>query len=134
MTAPSAKGISGVVLVVEDEPDMRQLLAGLLEGDGYPTRTARDGSDALAQLHAGLRPALILLDLVMPGMNGWRFLEERRAVPELADIPVAVVSAYGQSVDAAALGAVATLAKPFDLDGLLDIVAQHCGKRSAIPS
>src|SRR5689334_22102592 len=103
----------GPVLVVEDEADLRQLLAGVLEGDGFRAVTARNGYEALHLLRDGaVHPCLILLDLMMPGMNGWSFLRQRRADPALADVPVVIVSAYGQNVDASQLGAVDLLAKP----------------------
>jgi CheY-like chemotaxis protein len=80
------------VLLVDDEPDVRDLLGEMLEHEGYRVATARDGAEALAKLRDPPAPHLIILDLVMPGMNGWDFLDERSRRPELADIPVLVLS------------------------------------------
>ena len=115
------------ILVVEDEPDLRSLMVGLLEGDGYRAVGASNGEEALEALREGLRPCLILLDLMMPRMDGWAFRAAQRREPSLAPIPVVVVTGYGQQLAARPLGAVATLAKPFDLDKLLELVARHCG-------
>ena len=126
----------GPVLVVEDEADLRALIVGLLEADGYAAVGASNGEEALQVLREsknGARPCLILLDLMMPRMDGWAFRVAQRSDPALAAIPVVVVTGYGSQLEGRPLGAVATLPKPFDLDALLRIVAQHC-ERSATPS
>jgi CheY-like chemotaxis protein len=121
----------GLVLVVEDEADLRALIVGLLEGDGYAAIGASNGEEALQLLREGAEPpSLILLDLMMPRMDGWAFRAAQRADPALASIPVVVVTGYGSQLEARPLGAVATLPKPFDLDALLQIVDRHCGRRS----
>ena len=81
------------LLVVEDEQDNREVLVDLLDLVGYEVRGAADGREALAILRSGWRPALMLLDLTMPGMNGWELLTEMRKVPDWATIRRLVVSA-----------------------------------------
>jgi CheY-like chemotaxis protein len=86
------------VLVVDDEDDARQLVRRMLHAAkrGYRVITAADGQEALAQAREQ-RPDVILLDLTMPGMDGWRFLEAHRSDPALKEIPVVVVSAHDAS-------------------------------------
>ena len=115
------------ILVVEDEADLRQLISGLLRADGYATVTATNGSEALRLLREeGVQPCLILLDLLMPVMNGWTFLRRAREDRRLARVPVIVVTGYLPCADAARLGAADVLSKPFDLDRLLEVVGAHC--------
>lgn len=120
---PSGAG----VLIVEDQPDLRETLASLLEDLGYLVAVAANGRDALAHLQSAPPPALILLDLIMPVMNGWVFRAEQQRDPKLADIPVVVVSgAANLPHHSAALNAVAYLTKPVDLNMLLALVDQYC--------
>lgn len=104
------------VLVVEDETDLREVLAEWLEAKGYEVAEASDGLEAVSLLEAGLEPDVILLDLTMPRMNGWRFLDWLRAAPRHRDRRVLVASAYAR--DAPLAEANATLAKPFRPDVL----------------
>jgi two-component system, chemotaxis family, chemotaxis protein CheY len=123
---PSPKG-TGVVLLVEDDADMRNDLATILEYEGYRVRTASDGTEALDQLRNGLEPSLIVLDLMMPQMNGWQFREEQRKSPELLRIPLVLLSGNSDvRRHAEDLGAVDYLAKPIDLGKLIGILKQHC--------
>src|SRR5690349_1848715 len=92
------------VLVVEDSTDARQMLASLLEVEGFAVRTAANGREALDQLRAGPPPCLILLDLMMPVMDGYQFRAEQRQDPGLSPIPVVVVSAVAGGEDTATLG------------------------------
>jgi CheY-like chemotaxis protein len=119
---------NGAVLVVDDDFDLRSLLIDILEQEGYRAVPAVNGAEALELLRNGLRPALILLDMMMPVMDGWTFRAEQREDPTLADIPVVVFSAY-TDVEATAeqLGAAAGLAKPLRLEELLGVIAQHAG-------
>ena len=115
------------VLVVDDNDDVRQALAALLEGDGYRVAEAADGLAALKLLRAGqMRPCLIVLDLMMPRMNGWDFRAEQSRDAALAPIPVVVVSADPLACQAAHLGAAAVLPKPADPDEFLAVVGRHC--------
>lgn len=82
-------------------------------------------SDALAKLKARPRPCVILLDLMMPVMNGWEFREALRDEPALRDVPVVVVSALNKEMAENARVS-ACLPKPVDLDRMLEIVAEHC--------
>jgi CheY-like chemotaxis protein len=111
------------ILVVEDDPATRHALSLLLEGQGYHVAAAEDGRAALAYLDAGKPPALILLDLMMPGMDGWRFRHEQTRRRQLASIPVIILSA-ADSVEqhARSLGAAGCLQKPLDFDALLSMV------------
>ncbi len=111
------------VLVVEDERDVRQPLAELLAGVGFDVETATNGLEALRSARA-LPPDVIVLDLMMPVMNGWEFLTVKRSDPRLADIPVVVMSASGH---AAGMGAASHVEKPFDVEVLLHTLARLAG-------
>lgn len=108
------------VLLVEDDFDVRETIAEVLTDEGYVVATAADGQKAIEQLRGGLRPFVILLDLMMPGMNGYQFRLEQRSDPVLSEIPVIVLTA-DRLVDqkAAELGAAAYLKKPTPLTDLL---------------
>lgn len=116
------------ILVVEDDNAIRQIIAELLEEEGYRVECAVNGADALARLEASEAPALILLDLTMPVMDGWSFRETQRRDPRLALIPTVVVTASHANDPHAAdgLAADAFLAKPFDLDRLIATVHRLC--------
>jgi CheY-like chemotaxis protein len=119
------------VLIVEDDLDIRDTLALILRGKGYSVAGAANGEEALAYLRHAAQPCLILLDLMMPVMDGTQFRTEQQKDPELADIPVVVVSADGAvHQKAASIGAAASLKKPIDLDVLLDLVGRFCRKPS----
>jgi two-component system, chemotaxis family, chemotaxis protein CheY len=123
---PDVRGFSPLVLVVDDDYDIRELIAEALVLDGYRVRTARNGKVALEQAWVD-PPDLIVLDLMMPVMNGWQFLEALRGVPRLATIPVIVVSA---SIVSQVEGAALLLQKPFDLDTLLMAAARLCERET----
>jgi CheY-like chemotaxis protein len=107
------------VLVVDDDPDIRAFVSELLADEGYEVRAATNGLDALAVL-TNWRPDVILLDLMMPVMDGWAFLARQRLNLELASIPVIVMSAsYNLSGGARRIAAADMLAKPFTIDHLL---------------
>lgn len=115
------------ILVVEDDDDVREITIELLESLGYAALPARHGKEALDQLHAGLRPCVILLDLMMPVMDGWTFCEELQKDEALAVIPVVVASAASdQQPRNACLHAVGYFTKPIDLNELLAAVRRHC--------
>ena len=121
-------GPDHAILIVDDDEDIRELLAELLREEGYRVVTAENGRAALARLRsAEAAPCLILLDLMMPVMNGFEFLEAFRSDPALASIPVAVVTAHGglRDEERAAL-AVPILAKPVPLPVLLEVVGRLC--------
>lgn len=108
------------VLVVDDDPDIRDTLREVIEAEGHSVVTAANGRAALEALIMGLRPSLIVLDLMMPAMSGWDVLDAIRGDRALADIPIAVMSAAGARTPP--LGATCFLAKPIDLDTLLELV------------
>ncbi len=109
------------VLVVDDERDIRQAMAEVLADEGYQVEDAEDGASALAKLRA-FHPSVVLLDLMMPGMNGWEFREAQKTDPELSKIPVIVVSALTPN---GGVEAEEYLQKPFDLEDLLSAVRRH---------
>jgi CheY-like chemotaxis protein len=116
------------ILVIEDDPLTREALGALLVGEGYTTRTAIEGGEALEVLRQGPPPDLILLDLLMPGMDGWHFRREQQHDPALAAIPVVVCSGTGDAdLHAAALGAIGFVDKPIDPDQLLDMIRRVVG-------
>jgi CheY-like chemotaxis protein len=115
------------ILVVDDDGEVREALAHLLELNGFAVVTAGDGDEALGRLRCGLRPCLIVLDLTMPQKDGFQFRREQLAAPDLAAIPVAVCSAVDDVRRAShLLRADAYLTKPVDVDSLLDLVMRHC--------
>ena len=109
------------ILVAEDNAVERERLAVVLRQRGYTVLTACDGAEALMLLQTGPAPGLILLDMMMPGCDGWQFLQRRQPSPALAAVPVVLVTGLADADDewAAALGAVGLLRKPFDVDALL---------------
>lgn len=113
------------VLVVDDDWQTRYALTLALEAGGYQVREAADGESALRQLRQGRPPDVILLDMVMPVMNGWEFRARQAADPELAGIPVVVFSAAYEAAPraAASLGVARVLAKPVDCDEALAAIS-----------
>jgi len=116
---------SAPVLIIEDDPDLRDALRELLSGEGYAVTTAADGREGLARMGAPPRPGVILLDLMLPRMDGFEFRVRQLEDPELAGIPVIVFSGGGDvKQKVARLGVVASLMKPLDFEALLDCVAR----------
>jgi CheY-like chemotaxis protein len=117
---------AGHVLIIEDEQDLRETTAELLDLAGYRVDCAANGEEALTHLRKGPLPRLILLDLMMPVMNGWQFRQQQLRDPVLAPIPVVVVSALG-SFDSYApmLDSAKYLVKPVAVDELLTTVARY---------
>lgn len=117
------------VLVVEDNGNARESLVMLLQVEGFEAEGVENGREALQVLRAGYDACLILLDLMMPIMDGWTFRVEQRHDPQLAEIPVAVLTAtVNPAQEAQRLGAVAAFRKPLDITRLLELVAQYCPK------
>ena len=112
-----------LVLVVDDDPDILDAICDILEGEGYRVARARHGVEALERVEAE-PPAIILLDLMMPVMDGLAFAQALRELPGKEDIPIVVISADGNPQRAASVEAAGYLAKPFDIDALLSQVAQ----------
>jgi two-component system response regulator MprA len=112
------------VLIVEDDPQVRTLWAAVLEGEGHRVSTASNGEMALDRLRSELRPDVILLDLMMPEMDGWTFRAKQEADPALASIPVVLVSAVSDlALDAVSLNAHAFFSKPIDIEALLETLS-----------
>ena len=111
------------VLVVEDDHDVRTTLNDFLSDEGYEVQTAENGKEALKRLGQH-KPGLVLLDLMMPVMNGWEFLKEKNNTPELSGVPVLVLSAVPGKPYIP--GALACLKKPIDLQRLMDFVELYC--------
>jgi DNA-binding response OmpR family regulator len=113
------------ILVIDDDPELRHVLAMALADEGYEVRCAPDGRVALDVLHEW-RPRLILLDLMMPEVDGWTFRARQLELEPVKDVPVVILSAARDpSVDA--LKPAAVMPKPFNLGRLLDIVANLAG-------
>jgi DNA-binding response OmpR family regulator len=113
----------GRVLVVDDEPMVRETLGQVLADEGYVVDLAVDGETALERVHAA-RPDAILLDLMMPGMNGRQFLQALRNIPAYSGVPVLIMTAvHGLNVNLQTLGASEVVEKPFNVDELLNKVA-----------
>jgi CheY-like chemotaxis protein len=120
------------VLVVDDNDDIRDALVAALEAEGHRAVGVANGADALAYMrHGEVRPCLILLDLMMPDMDGITFRQAQLADETLAGIPIAVVSAYSRLRRAAALEPVAYLSKPVNFDELFDVVRTYCRRDTA---
>jgi len=113
------------VFVVEDDVDTRDMLGRFLELEGFQVEVAANGKQALDRLSSGVQPCVILLDLMMPVMDGWQFRQQQILDAQLADIPVIVVSAAGKD-RIIAIDADGYLSKPVDLEQLLAHVNQYC--------
>jgi CheY-like chemotaxis protein len=124
--APSGAGGRRPVLVVDDDRDIRESLQEILEDEGYPAATAKNGAEALQRVRE-LRPCLIVLDLFMPVMDGAEFRRQQLADPEIASVPVVIVSAaVGLEERISALRPTSHLEKPIRLERLLEVVATFC--------
>jgi len=111
------------ILVVDDDDDIREVMQELLVAEGFQVDVARDGLDALGKLDREASPPLILLDMMMPRMDGETFLKMLRGKPALANASVVVISGNGAARDkAGAFQAAGCLVKPFELDELLELV------------
>ena len=115
------------VLIVEDDPDVREFMDVLLSNCGFETMTAANGMEALAAVRER-RPCIILLDLMMPVMDGWTFRRKQLADPAIADIPVVCVTAVADSTDVLALLQTRCLRKPVEFNALMDEVQRACGQ------
>jgi len=111
------------ILVVDDEAAIRDVLKRLLRNQPVSVTCAEGGAAALNLLESGLRPRLILLDIDMPGMNGWQVLERLKQDPGLASIPVVIISGVHRSGDVD--GVACYLPKPFSLNELLAVIREH---------
>lgn len=120
MTHPNP---SHTVLIVEDEEDLRELMSSALQMRGYTVVTAEEGTDALRKIDDIGRPCVILLDLLMPGMNGWDFFEKVRERPELSSVPVII---HSSASTRAPVGVTRVLQKPLAFETLVSVVGEYC--------
>ena len=117
-----------LVLVVDDDKPVRDALRELLETEGHQVAEAVNGAAALSRLRSGLRPCVILLDLMMPVMDGWDFRSEQLRDSQLKTIPVVIITAAGFSVESvrAQFGGIEFVPKPPPPEGILDAVRRLC--------
>ena len=120
-------------MVVEDDPDVRYALGRCLDSEGYDVQLCTDGQDALDRLDFGANPEAIVLDLMMPRMNGLEVIRALKAEPKWRQIPVVVVSA-NRGYSAADLGVSQVLRKPFELQDLLSALQSAGGGEAAAPA
>jgi CheY-like chemotaxis protein len=122
------------VLIVEDDDYIRDALELALKSEGYIVGTAPDGQQAIDLLPTMPQPSLILLDMNMPVMSGWQFLQAQKASAQFADLPVVILSAVpaGQVLvsETGAVSAEGMLSKPIHLDHLFKVVGQYCANRT----
>ena len=112
------------ILIVDDDPAIRDVVSDILEMSDYCVKTACNGAEALDNIRVD-RPAAVLLDLMMPVMDGWEFLREYKGEPSAAPVPVVVMSAAQDASQVAdTMGAEAFLAKPFEIETILAIVSR----------
>ncbi|MBX3470285.1 MAG: response regulator [Planctomycetes bacterium] len=130
-SAPPCRG--DLILLVEDDAGIRDALCELLADSGYSPAAAADGHEAIRLLEGdGRAPCVVLLDLMMPGMNGWEFRRWLSTRPELSGVPVVLLSAHANlSAEARALDVAAFLRKPIDVNRMLDTVASFCPPSAA---
>ena len=119
MAADGAVG--SVILVVDDDESIRETVRMALEFENYSTVVAADGAQALDWLHRNRTPRLILLDLMMPVMDGWQLFDHLKHDERLTGIPVVVITAFGR--DLGSVGRLPILKKPIDLRDLLRVVS-----------
>ncbi|HZH04311.1 MAG TPA: response regulator [Myxococcaceae bacterium] len=124
----SALAPAKTVLIVDDDFDIRNVLSDVLEEAGYKVIAAADGGEALRHLRTRPLPGLILLDLLMPGMDGATFRAEQCKDPALSKIPVVLLTADGKVQEKhRSMGVVAALKKPMHIDDLVNTVDRYCG-------
>jgi CheY-like chemotaxis protein len=117
----------GSIIVVDDDTDLRETLGELLVEEGYDARLFDNGQAALEYLRDGDHPALILLDLMMPVMNGWQFRQAQLSDEKLREIPVVVMTA-SRGLESAPITAHEILYKPIGLGELIDAVARNAAR------
>jgi len=121
------------ILIVEDDSALREALAQILSDEGYELLSARDGLEAVNCLKKGNRPDIILLDLSMPVVNGWEFRMFQKRDPELARIPVVLITAGGYTQEEVAwLEPAALIPKPVDLTLLLSVIQRFCANSGEV--
>jgi CheY-like chemotaxis protein len=123
-TSPAASQSGrGTVLLIDDDPTARDLIATYLTDEGFAVETAGSGVDGLRRARE-LRPAAIILDIVMPDIDGWTVLAALKGEPRLADIPVVIVTIVDEQRRGIAMGATGYLTKPIDRERLIAILSR----------
>lgn len=119
---------AATILVIEGDEAVRAHLGTLLSDEGFQVAVAADGREAMSLLIKGTQPSLILLAMLLPNEDGWSFMAKRRRNPDLAAVPVIIVTGLTIASDewARSLGAVALLRKPVDPTRLLELVQRYC--------
>jgi CheY-like chemotaxis protein len=120
---------NGLILIVDDDEGIREALQMAFEAEGYQTAVAAQGAEALAWLGEHSSPSLVLLDLMMPVMDGWQVIDNLRQTDRLSKLPIVVMTAFGRDLGSAAT--LPLLRKPIQLSTLMQAVQQHC--RTAPP-
>ena len=118
-----------VVLIVDDEPDICEMLAKILSGEGYVMNTTNNGKEAVKKVMDGCAD-IVLLDIVMPGQNGIETLRQIKAVQP--DLPVVMITAFGTLTtvqEALEFGAFDYITKPFDIECVKEVIKQRLGER-----
>ena len=117
------------ILVVEDNDDIRDAISEALQLEGFSVETARNGQEGLAKLRKTSTPTLVLLDLMMPVMNGWEFLDAQKSDPTLREHRVVTISAVNPSIsieDPTPLATAGAIRKPLSLESIWTEVRKHC--------
>ena len=128
---PPSEGRRPLVLVIDDDADIRTAIQDLLDGEGFATVGAADGQAALNLLaDPRNRPAVILLDLMMPIVDGWTFCKIRQGIVTLMEIPVITISAAPTTGTSEPLRVDGQIKKPFDADALIEMVTRMVGRKS----
>ena len=123
------------ILVVDDQSDSSDAVGLLLEQEGLDVRIARNGEEALDALRHGFRPCLVVVDLMMPKMDGWEFRQRQLSDPQFATIPVVIMSGYPNADKAApTLGVRTVLKKPLSARRLLALVNRDCRQNAGAAS
>jgi CheY-like chemotaxis protein len=123
------------ILIIDDDKDVREILGMILSAEGHRVNTAQDGVAGLDQLRCPARPSLILLDMMMPRLDGEGFLRAMRSDPSTADIPVVILTGHPAArTKAAELGAAGCLVKPVELNELLGTIEQTEGQAASPPA
>ncbi len=115
--------MSPTVLIVEDDEELRDTMREILEDEGYAVLVASEGQEALDAMEHAERVCLVLLDLVMPGMNGWDFFAALRSQVRFAGVPVIVHSSSPRSAPA---GVTRVIQKPLQVEGLIAVAREFC--------
>jgi CheY-like chemotaxis protein len=130
-----AKTLNNLVLIIEDDADIRRATVRLLRNAGYKVESVTNGLEAMSYLHTHALPRLILLDLNMPVMDGWQFRLQQEEDPILRGIPVVVLSSENNLEQTAeAMHAESCLHKPIEEDALLDTVRKSRVTRTRNPA